>query len=130
MAAPGELRRALSKAEPKLEIAYLRSRELGRGYHGISDIERSIFAYQGAVAMVFGGAETDVKQVLTTRRVRELGIRSDGEAIELGEARALLPQPDIISRRAPYLLLTRDGRVAGVIDRMEWVSRIATVALQ
>lgn len=130
MASPTEIRRALAKALPKLEIAYLQSREQACGLYG-GEVELIISCYPGAVTAVFGQPEANVKQAITPANLRELGIKQQGEVLEefAAERRPLL-NSDIVRRHAPYVLLMRGGNLEGVIDRMELASRIASTALE
>jgi hypothetical protein len=127
MASPSEFRRALTKAHPKLEIAYLRSRELGRGSIGVSDLDAVVLQYPIALAEVFGGQEeATVKQVVTPTIVRELGIKQQGEVLEeRTEHSQFNLNSAILQRQMPYVILTQRGKLKGVIDRVELVSRIA-----
>ena len=133
MASPLEIRRALTKALPKLEMAYLKSQEQARDLaHFGNEVDSIINYYSEAVSSVFAGVpERDVKQVMTSTKVRELGIKSQGEVLEelAVEHRPFL-NSEIIRRRAPYVVLMRNGILDGVIDRMELASQIAGTALR
>ena len=126
MADPAEVRRALTKSEPRLERVYLKARELGRNYGG-SDVERAIFAYPDAVGQEFGKAEREVVHILDSRRVKELGIRSDGEAMEIGDRPFSAVRAAVLEKTPQYVLLTRQGRADGIVDRLELSARIAAV---
>jgi len=132
MAAPGEIRRALAKSLPNLELAYLESRMLAAGIPAPGgELNRIVDLYPTAVVKVFAApAEESIKQVITPGSVRELGIKPNGEAMEQygGERRPVL-NAEILRRSSPYVVLLRDGAVEGVIDRAELASRIARMAL-
>jgi hypothetical protein len=131
MTSPSELRRGLTRAQPKLEMVYLRSRELGRDVPGGSEIDSIVFNYPTAVAELFGQDETIVKQVVTPASVRELGIKQQAEVLdELAEPRRPLLTADIVRRNSPYVVLTRNGKLEGIVDRLELVSRIAINVLK
>jgi hypothetical protein len=128
MAPPTEIRRALAKAVPRLEIAYLQSREQARSTAGPGDeIVRVVFCYPATVAAVFAGRmEADVKQVVTPASLRELGIKGEGEVVD----RFPLSHSDLLQHRAPYVVLMREARLEGVVDRAELATRIASIALR
>jgi hypothetical protein len=128
MAPPGEIRRALTKAQPKLELAYLKSPEYVPAPS--SRIDAILSGYITAVANVFGVPELDAKQVVTPSVLRELGIKSEGETVEqvAGESRAAL-NAEIIKKRSPFVALINDSGVEGIIDRVQLVSRLARSAL-
>lgn len=132
MASPLEIRRALSKALPKLEMAYLQSREQAPNSPWIAgEVDRILFSYPAAITAIFGRAEAEVKQVVTPAGLRELGLKSEAEVIEqFGTERGQLLNSDLVRRRAPFVVLMRDGNLEGVIDRAELASRIASTALQ
>lgn len=128
MASPGEIRRAMMKAQPKLELAYLQSPiyALSRA----SKLDEILSGYIMAVASVFNIPEPDAKQVVTPSVLRELGIKTEGETVEQvpGESRSAL-NAEIVKSRLPFIVLIKDGGVEGVIDRVQLVSRLARLAL-
>jgi hypothetical protein len=130
LASPAEIRRALAKAVPKLEMAYLESREQAHEELAGGEVDRIIGRYQDAIRKIFGKPELDAKQVLTPGRLRELGVKSEGEVIEkiTGEHQPFA-YPDLLRRRARYLIVMRDGGLEGVIDRAELASRVASTVL-
>lgn len=129
MAEPTEVRRALATSDARLELTYLKARELGRQYGG-SDIERTIFAYGAAVMQIFGREEKDIVDILHPRQVQELGIRSQGEAMEIGDKPLASTRSELLQRLQRYVLLTRNGQPDGIVDRLELSSRIAAIAAQ
>jgi hypothetical protein len=132
MAPPAEIRRALGKAVPKLEMAYLQSREQAHNVTAPSgEVDRIIFCYPDAVHSVFAKpTESEVKQVVTRAGLRELGVKPEGEVVEqLSSERRSIMNSDLLQRRARYLVLMRDGNLEGVIDRAELASRIARTVL-
>jgi hypothetical protein len=131
MAPPTEIRRALAKALPKLEMVYLQSRDQPRNPQ-ISEVDHIIFHYPAGMGTIFPGQSADsVKQIMTPARVRELGIKSQGEVLEVfGSERRPLLNSDILRRLVPYIVLMRNGILEGVIDRLELASRIVSTALQ
>jgi hypothetical protein len=130
MAPPAEIRRALTKALPKLEIAYLRSREKIDKQFGLSEVDQIVSSYPYTVSDVFGKQlEADVKQVVTPANLRELGIKAQGEVIEeFGVDRRPRLSSDIVRRHEPYVVLMRDGKLEGIVDRMELAARIASIS--
>jgi len=128
MTAPLELRRALAKTFPKLELAYLQSREGGAKYD--ASVDRIVFCYPEAVKEVFGAPETSVKQAITPTGLREVPVKPQGEVVELADRPPLLVSAEIVRRPTPYVALTRAGKLVGVVDRAEFASRLANVALQ
>jgi len=71
-----------------------------------------------------GQLEDQIKTIITPAYLRELGIKSQGEVLDVvGNER--WSNSDIIKRRANYIAVIRNGKMEGVIDRMELVSQIA-----
>ncbi len=127
IAPPVEVRRVLAKAYPKLEAAYNKSRE-SPATDLKSAIDSVVINYSGAVYDVFGRPESEFKQVVTPVMLRE--IRQRGEAIERsGRSSDLLLRSDIIGRKAQFLILMRDGKFEGIVDRVQVASRLAQAAL-
>ena len=134
MAAPAEIRRALGKVVPKLEMAYLQSRELALGanvYAPGGGVDRIISCYASAVNSVFAPlTELAAKTVVTLAVLRELGVKSEGEVVEkMSSEHGPIMNSDLLRRNARYLVLMRDGNLEGVIDRAELASRIARTLL-
>ena len=130
MAPPSEIRRALAKSLPKLEMVYLEIPELAREQKG-SAVAWIVSMYPGAVMKVFSGqAESAVKQLINAADVRELGLKSQGEMMEQFTPDQRLAPSEILRRHAPYVVLFRDGVLEGVVDRLELSSRMAAVLLR
>src|SRR5262249_35134292 len=132
MASPAEVRRALAKAAPKLEMAYLQSRDQAANLKGSGgEVERIILCYPAAVSSIFAKlTESDVKKVITWAGLREIGVKPEGEAIEqISADRQPIANSDLLRRRARYLVIMREGNLEGVIDRAELASRIAGTVL-
>jgi Domain of unknown function (DUF4062) len=130
IAPPTEVRRAFTKSEPRLERAYLEASGHGNQRAG-SAIEHTVFSYSEAVCRVFGRPiEKDAVEVLTPRRIAELGIRSQGEVMEIEGAPLASIRSDLLRRAQPYVVLTRHGQIEGIVDKLELSSRIARLALQ
>jgi Domain of unknown function (DUF4062) len=131
MASPAEIRRALAKAFPKLEIAYLQTQEQTQGLNG-GEVDLIVSRYPATLTAVFGGQEErDLKHVVTPAGIRELGIKQEGEVVEqYGAERKPLSNSELLRRRTPYVVLVRNGTVEGVIDRLDLASRIASTAFQ
>ena len=122
---PLEIRRALTKSQPKLEMAYLESREQSKPPFPTSEVDSIILSYPNAVSRVFAGQpENAIKEVVTPTSLRELGIKQQGEALERPVHKPIT-YGEIMQARERYLVLVRDGEVEGVIDRVELASRIA-----
>ena len=125
MASPAEIRRALTKSEPKLEMAYLQARDQTPPF-STSEVDAIISAYSGAVMHVFGGMERDFKREVTPMGLRELGVRPEGEVLQqFAPEYHAFSYADIMSRQQRYVVLMRDGNLEGVIDRVELASRMA-----
>jgi hypothetical protein len=124
MAAPAEIRRTLAKSSPHLEALYYSSRMQAADL-GPSQADNIIACYPGAVITMFPGqTEDQIKQVTTPAYIRELGIRTEGEPMDVfGSER--WSNSDIVRRRSRYVALIRNGNLEGVIDRAELVSQIA-----
>jgi hypothetical protein len=138
MAPPGEIRRALAKAVPKLEMAYLESREQAHTKVVGAEVDRIVGCYRDAVTKVYPDAagfanpnestESIVKQVVTRGWLRGLGVKPEGEVIEQVSAEHQpIGYSDLLRRRTRYLVVMRDGNLEGVIDRAELASRVASI---
>jgi hypothetical protein len=128
IAPPTEMRRALAKANPKLEAVYQTARELpSPTANPIDSVTQNYFS---ASIQVFKQPESAFKQVVTPLMLRELGVRQQGEAVDLNErpGNSLLPS-DMVRRRARFLVLMRDGKFEGIVDRVEVASRLAQAML-
>ena len=130
MASPAEIRRSLANSSLRLERIYYASRERAVMNLGPNEVDNIIGCYPGAVQEIFPGQQEDqIKQVVTPTFLRQLGIRSQGEVLDLiGTER--WSNSDIVRRRAPYVVVMRNGIVEGVIDRMELNSQIASQLLR
>jgi hypothetical protein len=81
IAPPTEMRRALAKANPKLEAVYQTARELpSPTANPIDSVTQNYFS---ASIQVFKQPESAFKQVVTPLMLRELGVRQQGEAVSL-----------------------------------------------
>jgi hypothetical protein len=132
MASPTEIRRASTKAAPKLEVAYLQTREQAPSVSWFAgEVDRIIFGYRAALSDGFGHAENDVKQVVTPAGIRELGIRPDGqELLRFGTEAGETLCSDIMRRRTPYVCVMRQGNLESIVDRAELASRIANTTFR
>ena len=129
MAPPVEIRRALANSAPNLETFYYNSRARAIGI-GANEADGTIRCYPDAVKDTFpdGQQEEQIKRVVTPAFLRGLGIRSQGEVLDLfGSVR--WSSQDIVRRRAPYVVVMRNGILEGVIDRMQLSSQIASLLL-
>jgi hypothetical protein len=128
IAPPNEVRRALAKAHPKLEMAYHASRELPSLF--ASPVNSIIANYLAGAGQAFGQPESAFKQSVTPLMLRELGIRQQGEAIELSgrPGDSLLPA-DIVRKQARYLVLIREGKFEGIVNRDQVATRLAQAVL-
>lgn len=124
MAAPAEIRRALAKSSPHLEALYYSSRMQAANL-GLNQADNVIACYPAAVTTMFQGrTEEQIKQVITPASIRELGIRTEGEPMDvIGTER--WSNSDVVRRRSPYVAVIRNRKLEGVIDRAELVSQIA-----
>jgi hypothetical protein len=123
---PLEIRRALTKSQPKLEMAYLQCRAQAQPPFPTSEVDSVISAYPNALSSVFAGQqENAIKEVVTPTSLRELGIKQQGEALERPVNRPF-SYAEIMQPRERYVVLVRDGEVDGVIDRVELASRMAS----
>ncbi len=129
MASPSEIRRALANSALYLEPLYYASRTQARAMGG-NEVDMIIACYPGAVYAMFPGQQEDqIKRVISPTFLRELGIRSQGEVLDLVGAESWSNQ-DLMRRHAPYVVVMRDGAMEGVIDRMELNSQIASQMLR
>jgi hypothetical protein len=130
MASPAEIRRALTKSFSEFERVYLQCREQARGRYG-NEVELILANYITNVSAVFmGQQEAAIKQELTPAKLRDLGLKADGEALEdhAGLSRSAL-YSDALKRQKQFVAIMAGGSMGGVIDRLELASRIATMNL-
>jgi Domain of unknown function (DUF4062) len=128
IASPGEIRRALTKAQPKLELAYLK--RLENAPASGSTIDAILSGYTAAVVNVFGIPEVDAKRVVTPPLLRELGVKQEGETVEqIGVESPSSLNAEIVKKRSPFVVLIKDSGVEGVVDRVQLVSRLARSTL-
>jgi hypothetical protein len=127
VAAPVEIRRALTKFEPRFESAYLTSRRYAEALGSRDDINVIIESYSGAIDAVFEHQdERAIKRDLNVRGLLELGIRNEGTVMERSVSDAgLFPYADLMRSRERYVVLLRGGKLEGIIDRIDLASRIA-----
>lgn len=126
VASPDAIRLALTKADHRLEIAYQQSRAQARGVPQNMQLDSITMNYPGQVMSAFGNkVERDVKQVLDAPELLKLGIKDEGEVLQQlpGERTALL------KGTTPYIVLAREGKVEGIIDREELASRMAKAGI-
>lgn len=103
VASPAEIRRALTRSNPKLEMAYLQSLVQAPGPPTNSLIDSIISVYPTQLMAAFGGQpETEVKQVVTSDEFGiRLNIKGEGEVLqELPRERKAL-----LKGTAPYIVL-------------------------
>jgi hypothetical protein len=124
MAAPAEIRRALAKSSPHLEALYYSSR-MEAAKLGPNEADNAIACYPGAVIAMFPGqTEEQIKRVISPVNLRELGIRPEGEPLDVvGNER--WSKSDVVRKRAPYVAVMRNAKFEGIIDRAEFLSQIA-----
>lgn len=130
VASPLEIRRALTKWQPNLELVYLQCRSQQPALPG-SEVDSIIAAYPTQVPILFGNLqESQIKEVITPAIVRELGIKPQGEVMEqFSSDRKAISSSDIVRRQQRYVVLVRDGNLDGIVDRAELASRIAANAI-
>jgi hypothetical protein len=110
---PLEIRRAPTKSQPKLEMAYLRCGERAKPPFATSEVDSFISSYPDAVSNVFAGPqENSIKEVVTPTSLRELGIKQQGEVLERSGKRPF-SYAEILRLRERYVVLVRDGEVGG-----------------
>lgn len=125
IASPLEIRRALTKSEPKTEMAYLQARNDARMFPS-SEVDSVISAYPNAVFQITGKTESEFKQDLTPSSMRELGIRPEGEILQqFAPHYHAFSYSEIMSRGHRYVALMRDGNLEGIVDRIDLASRLA-----
>ena len=130
MSSPVEIRRALSNASPILGRLYSESRTQANNILLANPIDRIVAAYPAAVITVFPGyTEEQVKNVVTPTFLRAVGIRGEGEVMDLIGAERW-SNSEVVRRRAPYVAVTRNGELEGVIDRLELASQMASQLLR
>jgi len=127
MASPIEIRRALTKTQPKLEQSYVEASGLAPPIG--SKLDWILMNYVASVSACFGAAEKDAKEIVNSRALREMGIRQEGEAVE--RTPAFSPSSlnaEIMKKELPFVVITNNGVVEGVVDRVKLVTRLARFA--
>ena len=126
MASPVEVRRALTQRFPDLERAYLASCAAAQPTR---DINLIIMRYPQEIFEAFDRPEPDVKQDISRLMLsRDLGIEPSAEAVEQRDDRHSL-QWEVVRRDKPFEAVLEEGRLTGVIDRVQMASKIAIQAL-
>jgi Domain of unknown function (DUF4062) len=126
MASPIEVRRALTQRFPDLERAYLASRAAAQPPR---DINQIIMMYPQELFQAFGRPERDVKQDISRLMLsRDLGVEPSAATVEQRDDRRSL-QWEVVLRDKPFVAVLEEGRLAGVIDRVQMASKIAVQAL-
>lgn len=138
MASPGEIRRALAKSHPVFETVYFKALELAKTAYG-SEVGGITFSYPDTMRALFpvppdkagdmSEPERTVKQVITPASLRELGIKTEGEAVEQFPEEKL---PDFYTRAAvdrskPFVAVMQAGALQGVINRTDLASRMVGI---
>jgi hypothetical protein len=129
MASPTEIRRALTKAQPKLEQSYMDALSFAPPSAG-PKLDWILMNYADSVRARFGVAEMDAKEIVSSRALREMGVRHEGEAIE--RTPGLSPSflnAEIVKKHLPFVVRTSNGVVEGVVDRVQLVTRLARFAV-
>jgi len=130
VSSPLELRRALTKSNPLLEMVYLQCRNQPIQPFQGSEVDSIIFSYPITVQNLFGQPETNVKKEITAARLRELGIKREGEVLERsGPGNEPFSNSEIMRGRERYVVLVRNGNLQGVLDRVDLSARIAAGSL-
>lgn len=132
MASPLEIRRALTRRLPQLELAYLESRAAAASMGGarVREINGIVMAYPGKIFQAFGNrqeqhAKEDISPVMLRR---DLGIEPSAEEVE--RAGGSPQHGEILRRKTPFVVLVEKGRLVSVIDRVQLASEIAVRALE
>ncbi|TMQ71689.1 MAG: hypothetical protein E6K80_04810 [Candidatus Eisenbacteria bacterium] len=76
---------------------------------------------------VFRRPEAEAKRNVEPIDLAELGLRQDCEVVVREKGRPSL-NDDILKRSSRYVLVIRDDRVEGVVDRLELAVRSAKLA--
>jgi hypothetical protein len=126
VSSPLELRRALTKYQPLLEMVYLQCRSQPIQPFQGSEVDSIISSYPFTVQNLFGQPEINVKREIAAAFVRELGIKQEGEVLEqFGPGNDSFSNSEIMRGRERYVVLMRNGNLQGVLDRIELSARIA-----
>ena len=127
MAPPAEIRRRLARRWPKLEQAYI---EFRHAAPSLGSIEENLAVYPQAVRTVFGLEESQAKEVVTERDLEsELGIASDADIVTVERKGQEFLLREILNRPTPFVALTRDGILEGLVDTRDLARRVANSAL-
>lgn len=134
MAAPIEVRRALTSRVPQLERAYLESRlgALPGDTAPMQEIDQIVMMYPEKVFRAFGDRpEQDVKQDISPVMLcRDFGMQASAEVMERSVGPRALNHWEVIRRKTPFVVLLDQGRLVSVIDRVQMASKIAVQSLQ
>jgi len=126
VSSPLELRRALTKSQPLLEMAYLQCRSQAPPPFPTNEVDSIISSYPSAIQNQFGQPEAYAKREITPSDLRELGIKQEGEVLEqFGPERRPFTNAEIMRGQERYVVLMRDSILEGIIDRVDLASRIA-----
>ena len=129
MASPGELRRALTRRWPLLELVYLEGR-LGTPAGG-DEIESITMSFRDGILRTFGKTEEVVKLVVSPLMLRrDLGIEASADSLDREGTNRVQIQTEILRRSTPFVALLEDGRMTALVDRVRMASTLSIRALQ
>ena len=130
MAAPVEVRRALTRRSPFLERAYLASRPDMQVGGAAAEIDHIVMMYSQQVFTLTNHPEREVKEDVSPLMLkRELGIEPAAEEVDQSGP-LLLQHREILRRKTPYVVLLAKGKLVSVIDRLQMASKIAVQSLE
>jgi Domain of unknown function (DUF4062) len=133
MASPTEVCRALTRRFPRLGLAYLESRPAASldNVLPMQEIDQIVMMYPDKIFHAFDGRnEQDVKiDISPVMLRRDLGIEPSAETVERKSGPRQLQNWEILRRTSPFVVLLEEGKLAGVIDRVQMAGEIAVRAL-
>ena len=82
------------------------------------------------MSAVFNEEEEQAKEIITENDLeRELGITRDAEVVTLEDKGQAFLQREILNRPTPFVALTRNGLLEGLVDVRDLARRVANSAL-
>jgi hypothetical protein len=128
MAPPATVRRQLENRWPLLGQAYATFRLKTPTF---PSLEEQLWEYPRHVAVQLGVNEEQLGVEVITRRHLEydLALPRDGDVVKVAGEGQLFLLREILGRQSPFVVLVRDDRVEGLVDRGALAARVAAQAL-
>jgi hypothetical protein len=126
MYSPDQVRHALARAFPIIEIAYLQSVQPTEAQGDVKPND-VVFSVGAKLSELSGGKlESDIKEWITADKLQRWMARvRSADRVELRNQPQTLLQHEIISCDSKFVALVEDDKLVRIVDRASMVTRIA-----